>query len=114
MSATAFKLEAFECQRCNRCCQQPGRVALTDEDVDRLADFFGLTPYAFTEDYCDLQGRHRLVLKKREDESCVFLAVNGCTVHSAKPQQCLDFPKKWRTEKSYSYCEGLKRLWPKA
>lgn len=103
------KLNRFKCMRCNVCCRQAGYVYLDAHGADNIARFLEIDPYLFTEMYCDLQDRQRLVLKKNEDESCVFLTERGCSIYLARPQQCRDFPVKWRTPRSFEYCAGL---WP--
>ncbi len=103
-------LEAFECQRCNACCRQPGFVYLKEGEAEQIAGFLKLDVYTFTDRYCEVQERQHLVLKKESDEACIFLTGGGCSVHAVKPVQCRDFPKKWRTPRSFEYCEGLKKL----
>jgi uncharacterized protein len=100
----------FSCQRCRACCEQPGFVYLTEEDAARLAVHLGVEIYHFTETYCLLMDRRHLVLQKRPDETCIFLEANGCEVYSARPAQCRDFPLAWKTEKSLSYCKGMKKI----
>lgn len=104
------KLERFECQRCNECCKKPGFVYLKEGEEESIARFLGLEVFDFVNRFCELEDRRKLVLKKNPDESCTFLSESGCSIHSAKPQQCLDFPVKWRTPASLDYCEGLKKL----
>jgi Fe-S-cluster containining protein len=104
------KLEKFECQRCNLCCRQPGFVYVTSEETEEIAHVLKMEIYDFVNRYCELFDRRKLVLKKYEDESCVFLTKSGCSIYPARPQQCRDFPVKWRTVRSFSYCEGLKSL----
>lgn len=104
------KLNEFSCQRCNLCCRQPGYVYLGEEEAERIAAFLQINVYQFTAEYCEVLERRHLVLKKHADESCVFLNAQGCQVHAVKPQQCRDFPVRWRTPRSLEYCEGLKKL----
>lgn len=104
------KLNKFQCLRCHECCKKPGYVYLNQQEAEACAVFLGLNPFEFINRFCDLQDRRRLVLKRREDESCIFLSDNGCAVHDVKPKQCRDFPVKWRTEQSFEYCEGMKRV----
>ena len=106
------KLKDFECQRCNKCCRQPGFVYLSPEEAEQMARFMKMDTFDFTRHYCDLQDRQRLVLKKSPDESCVFLTEKGCAVYPSRPQQCRDFPIGWRTPKSFGYCAGIKKLFP--
>lgn len=106
------KLKQFKCARCNECCRQPGFVYLEEGEAERISEFLKLDAYKFTNQFCNIQDRRKLVLKKLSDESCVFLTEQGCSVHSVKPKQCRDFPISWRTEKSFTYCEGMKKLFP--
>ncbi|HTL48064.1 MAG TPA: YkgJ family cysteine cluster protein [Verrucomicrobiae bacterium] len=108
------RLAAFQCRRCNRCCEQPGFVYVTPPETEAMAALLGLDPFDFVNRYCEIEDRKKLVLKKNPDESCVFLTREGCSVHAAKPAQCRDFPVRWRTPRSFEYCEGMKALFPKA
>jgi hypothetical protein len=76
------------------CCYRlPGStLLLTAIDINRLARHFAISDGEIRKRY--IEGRN--TFKVREDGSCVFLA-NGrfnkrCTVHTARPQQCRDFP----------------------
>ena len=106
------KLKEFKCARCNECCRQSGFVYLSESEARAIAKFKGMDLRDFVNQYCDLIDRRRLVLKKFQDEACIFLSENGCSVYPARPKQCRDFPIFWRTERSFSYCEGLKNLFP--
>lgn len=99
----------FECLRCHACCLQPGFVYLKKGEEETMAAHLGLDPFDFVNRYCELEDRQKLVLKKHPDERCIFLQKGGCQVHEAKPKQCRDFPKNWKTEKSLDYCEGMKK-----
>lgn len=105
------QLSKFKCQRCNECCKKTGFVYLQEKEEERIAEFLGLSVFDFVNQYCELEERRKLVLKKHRDESCIFLTPDGCQIHLAKPQQCRDFPVKWRTPASLVYCEGLKLLY---
>ena len=106
------RLAAFLCQRCNECCKKPGFVYLQAGEEESIAKFLEISSFDFVNRYCELEDRRKLVLKKNADESCVFLTPVGCRIHPAKPQQCCDFPVKWRTPASFDYCEGLKKVFP--
>lgn len=110
--ALAAKLESFQCRRCNACCRQPGYVYLGSGEAENAAAYLKLELYDFTARYCELLDRRQLVLKKHADEACVFLTAEGCRIHEVKPRQCVDFPSKWHTPRSFDYCEGLKILFP--
>ena len=106
----------FECRRCNECCRRPGYVYLKEGEAERIATFLKMPLYDFTDQYCDVIDRRRLVLKKKPNEVCIFLAPmrdsqkEGCLIHEAKPDQCRDFPFRWHTPASWKYCEGLREL----
>ena len=102
-------MNPFSCKQCGACCRQPGFVYLQAGDVERLAVFLRMDVYAFTETYCLLFDRKHLALKKHPNEVCLFLGEKGCSVYSARPSQCRDFPKGWKTEKSLEYCPALKQ-----
>lgn len=101
-------MTSFHCKQCGACCRQPGYVYLKGGDAERLAVFFGIDVYAFTEMYCLLFDRKHLALKKNPDEVCFFLEGKDCSVYEARPAQCRDFPKAWKTERSREYCQGLR------
>lgn len=85
---------------------------MTEEECSASAELLGISIYEFMDKHCDIVDRRRIVLKKLPDETCVFLKDNGCEIHNAKPGQCRDFPLKWRTPRSFEYCQGLKALFP--
>jgi Fe-S-cluster containining protein len=48
------------------------------------------------------------MLKSNPDGSCIFLeGINTCTIQSVKPQQCRDFPNKWRFDGWREQCEAI-------
>jgi hypothetical protein len=48
------------------------------------------------------------MLKSKPDGSCIFLeGVNICSIQPVKPQQCRDFPNKWRFDGWREKCEAL-------
>lgn len=101
--------DVFQCLQCGACCRQPGFVYLREEDVMRLAAHLQMELHPFTEKHCLLLDRRHLVLKKHGDETCIFAALEKCSVYAGRPDQCRDYPLKWKTERSSSYCKGLSR-----
>ncbi len=98
----------FSCRRCGECCRKPGFVYLSEREAEEAAAFLDLEIREFMDRYCDLLDRRQIVLKKLPDEACIFLKGQECVIHPAKPGQCRDFPRKWRTPASFEYCQGLK------
>ncbi|MBQ9694419.1 MAG: YkgJ family cysteine cluster protein [Kiritimatiellae bacterium] len=101
----------FVCQRCGACCRVPGYVRLTPEDVDALAAVLGLTVEVFIDTFTDLSPtRSGLVLKGDPQAPCRFLTEdNLCRVHRARPQQCRDYPERWRSDEIETVC-AAKRM----
>jgi Fe-S-cluster containining protein len=61
-------------------------------DINRIARYFNITDGEVRRRF--LEGKN--TFKTREDGSCIFLAndrmCKRCTIHEARPKQCLDFP----------------------
>ncbi len=98
----------FHCTRCGRCCTTDGYVRLTGTDIEVLALQLGLTVEAFIETHTILtRDRQCLALHDAPDGACMFYdPKGGCTVQEAKPQQCRDFPVKWRYRDVDAICSG--------
>ena len=74
---------------CTKCCEQRGFVYVSDEDIDRLAAFLGVSAAEFDARYVyRTKNTRRLRMRKK----CPFLKSDGCSVHPAKPTQCRTFP----------------------
>lgn len=98
----------FVCQCCGACCRVPGVVRVSDIDIERLATYLGLTSEAFIADYTELSpSRTGLVLKGDHSAPCMFLTPeNQCQVHFARPQQCRDYPERWRSDDIEAVCKA--------
>ncbi len=84
----------FTCTRCGACCTgAPGYVWVTDEELERIAEFLG----------CDVREvRHRYTKRARagrtlieqENGDCVFYDRQGkaCTIYPVRPVQCRTWP----------------------
>ncbi len=100
------EVTAFCCQRCGACCRVPGFVRITESDASALSAALGLSVEQFIADYTDLSpSRTGLVLKGDPQGACLFLTdENLCRVHQARPQQCRDYPERWRSEDIEAVC----------
>ena len=99
----------FKCRRCGKCCEWPGVVKLTAEEVDLAAACLGLETREFLERYTRLNAsRTGLVLTDGPSGACVFheASPSACRINAAKPAQCRDFPLRWRTPGWELICEG--------
>ena len=104
----------FECQRgCTACCEQPGFVYLTEDDLRRAAGFLGMKPSEFERRYV-YRTSHRLRLRVPAAARCPFLETTGCSIHPVKPTQCRIFPfwpelvnsrREWK--KAARFCPGI-------
>jgi len=94
----------FICRGCGDCCRWPGYVYLKDDDVARLAEFLQLDLSDFIEKHTQLApNRHQLCLRMGAGDACIFLRESKCDVYVARPQQCRDYPRKWRPDEK---CPG--------
>lgn len=81
--------EEIDCTQCANCC----RVATTqvnDRDVDRLARHLGMKLSMFLTVYTEQSVEGRIL--KRNQDGCIFLQNNLCSVYEARPQTCQLFP----------------------
>ncbi len=104
----------FTCLRCGRCCRIPdGVVYLSHSDIERLAEFLGISEEEFLEKYTVVRGKFR-VLRDFPNGDCIFLRQDGCSVYPARPTQCRTFPF-WRSnissphawERTAAECPGV-------
>src|SRR5690606_10044312 len=83
----------FECQPgCVNCCERPGEVYLTQEDLVRISAYLELSVEEFSEHYCEPDEEEGLRLSHPVAASCHFLIADGCRIHTVKPLQCKSFP----------------------
>ncbi len=81
---------AYTCNRCMSCCHG-AHIALDPYEIARLARDRQLLTTEFIERYLTEGG---VVLRIREDTSCVMLGADGCTVYADRPQICRTYPLK--------------------
>ena len=86
---------AYTCNRCMSCCHD-AHIALDPYEIARLARNRQLVTTEFIARYLTEGG---VVLRNREDTSCVMLGADGCTVYADRPQICRTYPLKRRHSK---------------
>ena len=86
---------AYTCHKCMSCCHD-AHIALDPYEIARLARNQLLTTTEFIARFLTEGG---VVLRNREDSSCVMLGADGCTVYADRPQICRTYPLK-RTRRS--------------
>ena len=89
----------FECQQCSHCCcDEPGFVYLSRNDLDNLTSLMSIKEDVFIEKYCRFvpfyDGSEVLCLKEKENYDCIFQQKpeGGCLVYKARPVQCSTYP----------------------
>jgi Fe-S-cluster containining protein len=81
---------AYTCNGCMSCCHD-AHIALDPYELARLARNRDLTTTEFVARYLTEGG---IVLRKREDASCVMLGAAGCMVYPDRPLICRTYPLK--------------------
>ncbi len=110
----------FECTRCSHCCRgQPGYVFLTEEDVEKIKDYIGLSRCQVLDTYCrrvDVGITERISLKEKENFDCIFWEEAGCSIYPHRPLQCRSYPfwsaivaSKDSWEREGKNCPGIDR-----
>ncbi|MCF8092598.1 MAG: YkgJ family cysteine cluster protein [Desulfotignum sp.] len=90
-------LKQFSCIQCHACCRQPGYVRLKKAEPDAIANFLQMDVRRFINSFTLLtDDRTSLSLMEQDGGACVFLTEHGCRIQPVKPEQCRDFPRKWR------------------
>ena len=77
---------SYTCRGCSRCCH--GQVRANPFDVLVLARHLGLSSTEVRRRYLTADS----FLARDENDGCVFLGKNGCTVHPARPLVCRLYP----------------------
>ena len=111
--------DIFECQQCGDCCTGFGGTYVTENDIEKIAEFINSDPTSFVEKYCDFAGS-RPVLTQGHDGKCIFFdAKKQCTIHPVKPYMCkawpyiatiIEHPENW--DMMASACPGMKKNVP--
>ena len=109
-----FCFDDTRCKTCKAfCCIGEGYVFLTDEDIERISKFLGLSRENFLKTYTrKVFNKIALIdLVIKNEKRCVFLDDNyRCEIYPVRPKQCESFPF-WEKLKELSLSE-LKKLCP--
>ena len=99
----------YKCQRCGNCCQWPGEVPVSDDEIVKIAEFLEMEVYDFIAEHTDLRrNRTGLTLKERKNGECIFLENgNSCSINDVKPVQCVGFPNTWNFPGWEKVCEAI-------
>lgn len=110
----------FECTRCGACCRRPGYLALSREDLERIARFLQVSALDLIMDYELELSDDVWWIHVEQGEPCVFLDGDLCRVEAAKPTQCRTYPfwpevleteETWVEEAAHCPGIGIGRRW---
>lgn len=101
-------MSEFVCQRCGACCEWPGPVRVSDDEIDDIAAFLGVSPQLFIDEYtCLTEDRRGLtIIEGLNGECCFYREGDGCVINPVKPRQCRDFPVRWNFPGWRNQCAG--------
>ncbi len=94
----------IDCQTCANCCRV-ATVKLKPRDVEKLTKHLSMRTNDFYRD-CTETTEEGLILKRTEENGCIFLEGNDCSVYKARPHICQDFPHLVRGDGSL-----VSRMW---
>jgi len=108
----------FHCTGCGKCCTGfPGAVWVSDEEVQKIAEYLHESIESVQEKYTRLIGMNerRSLQEVGKSYDCIFLQNKKfCRIYGARPQQCrtypwwpsvVESPEAWEDAKSM--CEGI-------
>lgn len=106
--------EAIDCTACANCCKV-ATTQVSDRDCERLAKFLGMNVAKFQAEYTVETADEGRILRRTDEQGCVFLVNNLCSVYDARPGTCELFPhlvkgngsllaRMWHMADRASYC----------
>jgi Fe-S-cluster containining protein len=105
----------FSCIQCGRCCRRTGFVILTEQEMEKISVFLGLSPEEGLRCYAT---RHegRFALRDGPRGECIFYdwETARCRVYPVRPEQCRNYPfwpsllkSRADWEKEARFCPGI-------
>ena len=105
LKAMAQDIEGqIDCTACANCCRV-ATTQVTERDAERLARFLRVKLSVFLRDYT-VETKDEGRILNRDENGCVFLEGNLCSVYEARPNTCELFPHLVKGNGSL-----LSRLW---
>lgn len=105
----------FDCTACGACCQGPGTVYFTPEDLENIYALLGLQTRTERKELNHklIQSRQNGYLVHSAGTACYLLGRdNKCAVYAARPLQCRTFPFWPSTFESAKALEQIARDCP--
>lgn len=85
-------MKVFECKKCGECCYGEGGILLQPEEIEKIANFLGLTVESFIALHCE-QRHGRLCIRSASKGYCAFFDQDKqCLIHPVKPRPCSLWP----------------------
>jgi Fe-S-cluster containining protein len=82
--------EQIDCTACANCCRV-ATTTLQDRDIETLSRYLRVSRQKFLDEYTELSPDEGRILKRNE-QGCVFLDGNLCSVYESRPSTCTGFP----------------------
>ena len=79
----------IDCTKCGNCCRSL-MINVSNEDAQMLAAQLQLSGKEFEEKYIECSGEGTLAVMN--SIPCHFLGENKCSVYTARPKECREFP----------------------
>ena len=85
-------MKAFECKKCGECCYGEGGILLQPEEIEKIADFLGLTVESFIALHCEERHGRPYIRSATSGYCTFFLQDQQCLIHPVKPGPCSLWP----------------------
>ena len=84
----------FSCTGCGNCCKlDGGKVFLTREELNKIAEYLNLCEDEFIAKYIrTIIEQETFVLRDGDNNNCIFLEDEKCKIYPLRPVQCKTFP----------------------
>ena len=76
----------IDCTKCANCCRVT-ETGITERDIEKLCKFLGVTREEFMRDYTMRAAEDNELILKRNENGCVFLKDNLCSVYEGPSAQ---------------------------
>ena len=102
MDTTETERSYYDCTRCPAyCCSVYERVQVTERDIKRLANHFGVNVETAQRRFTTTWKGEQILRRKADPifgQACRFLdpATRQCTIYNARPVVCRNFPDRVR------------------
>lgn len=101
----------FFCQQCGHCCTgDPGLIRVTEKEINLIAQFLKIEIQQFMNQYIR-PIESGFTICEDDKGSCLFYQ-KGCTIYSARPEQCKTFPFWFKNIRSSEQWKKISQICP--